>query len=136
MITDYSSIFFDFGYLKKPIIYSHFDYKEYRNFHYREGYFDYRLDGFGPVCQDINCTVNEIIYEIENNCVLRAKYLKRIEKFFGFFDQNNSERVFREITKQNKKIKTKSMKAIFVIFILIIFEKFIKNNFFEMNKNS
>ena len=136
LITDYSSIFFDFGYLKKPIIYSHFDYKEYRNFHYREGYFDYRLDGFGPVCQDINCTVNEIIYEIENNCVLRAKYLKRIEKFFGFFDQNNSERVFREITKQNKKIKTKSMKAIFVIFILIIFEKFIKNNFFEMNKNS
>ena len=29
LITDYSSIFFDFGYLQKPIIYTQFDYEEY-----------------------------------------------------------------------------------------------------------
>ena len=66
LITDYSSIFFDFGYLRKPVIYSHFDYEKYRKSHYREGYFDYKYDGFGPVCFNINCTINEIIYEIKN----------------------------------------------------------------------
>ena len=75
LITDYSSVFFDYGYLKKPIIYAHFDYGEYRNNHFEKGYFDYISDGFGPVCQDINCVVNEIIYEIENNCIIKKKYL-------------------------------------------------------------
>ena len=40
LITDYSSIFFDFGYLKKPIIYTQFDYHEYRLEHFSEGYFN------------------------------------------------------------------------------------------------
>ena len=30
LITDYSNIFYDFGYLKKPIIYLHFDIDEYK----------------------------------------------------------------------------------------------------------
>ena len=123
LITDYSSIFFDFGYLRKPIIYSHFDYKEYRNTHYKEGYFDYRFDGFGPVCQDINCTVNEIIYEIENDCILRKKYLKRIKKFFTFSDERNCERVFKAITRNNQNFISKSIKDIFIIFISIALSK-------------
>ena len=102
LITDYSSIFFDFAYLKKPVIYTHFDYEEYRNNHYKKGYFDYFNDGFGPVCKDINCTINEIIFEIENNCILRKNYLRRIKKFFTFSDSNNSKRILTEILKQNK----------------------------------
>jgi len=50
LITDYSSIFFDFAYLKKPVIYTHFDYNEYRENHVPEGYFNYKNDGFGPIC--------------------------------------------------------------------------------------
>ena len=122
LITDYSSIFFDFGYLRKPIIYSHFDYEEYRNTHYKEGYFDYRIDGFGPVCQDINCTVNEIIYEIENNCTVRKKYIRKIEKFFAFSDDNNCERVYNEITKKNNQnIKSYSKENLFFIFMIVNF---------------
>ena len=125
LITDYSSIFFDFGYLRKPIIYSHFDYIDYRNNHYKKGYFDYRFDGFGPVCQDINCTVNEIVYEIENNCSIRKKYLKRIEKFFAFSDEKNCERVFNEITGNNKNFISNSIKDILFIFISIALAKVI-----------
>ena len=102
LITDYSSIFFDFAYLKKPVIYAHFDYEEYRKNHYNKGYFDYNKNGFGPVCKDINCTINEIIFEIENNCILRKNYLRRIKKFFTFSDANNSKRILTEILKQNK----------------------------------
>ena len=123
LITDYSSIFFDFGYLRKPLIYAHFDYEEYRKNHFQKGYFDYNSDGFGPVCKDILCTIKEIIYEIKNNCVLKKEYARRIKKFFLFSDENNNERIFKEITK-NKTNKPEKKKIWFYsdfIFLLLFF---------------
>jgi len=128
LITDYSSIFFDFAYLRKPVIYTHFDYKEYRNTHYKEGYFDYYRDGFGPICKDIKCTINEISFELENNCILRRKFLRNIKRFFSFFDNKNSERILKEITKDkmNKKKFSKYTFSAFLSFILtLIFLKYI-----------
>ena len=123
LITDYSNIFFDFGYLAKPIIYTHFDYANYRTEHYKEGYFDYNKFGFGPICKDIQCTIREIIFELENNCLLRKKYLKRIKKFFAYFDDNNSKRVFQEILKAKEKVirNGNNSKILFLILIIIIF---------------
>ena len=130
LITDYSSIFFDFGFLRKPVIYTHFDYEEYRNTHYKKGYFNYNLDGFGPICRDINCTVNEIIFELENNCLLRKKFLLRINKFFKFSDENSSERIFHEIIKTKSKIiiKYRNSKFFYFVFVMtfILFFKIIK----------
>jgi len=102
LITDYSSIFFDFGYLEKPIIYTHFDYEEYRANQFSRSYFYYEKDGFGPICCTINCTINTIISMIENKCKLKKLYKMRIRKFFTFFDQYNCFRTFNEITKDNK----------------------------------
>jgi CDP-glycerol glycerophosphotransferase (TagB/SpsB family) len=132
LVTDYSSIFFDFAYLRKPVIYSHFDYEEYRMNHYPQGYFDYEKDGFGPITHDSKDTVNEIIKEIENNCLLRKKYLRRINKFFAFFDKNNNDKIYFEITK---KINNKNFKSIlfnvylFILFLIYIILKFRKKSF-------
>lgn len=42
MITDYSSVAFEFAYLRKPIVYYQFDKKAFFEKHtYRKGYFDY-----------------------------------------------------------------------------------------------
>ena len=126
LITDYSSIFFDFAYLRKPIIYSHFDYEEYRDNHYQKGYFDYRTDGFGPICKHINCTVDEIIFEIKNNCNLTKKYLRRINKFFTFSDDNNSKRIF-DIIRRNEAKEIKSSKyPLFIIFFIILLSFLLK----------
>lgn len=46
LITDYSSVFMDFAYMRKPIIYYQFDKEEYREKQYTEGYFKYERDGF------------------------------------------------------------------------------------------
>ena len=119
LITDYSSIFFDFGYLRKPIIYAHFDYKDYRKNHFQKGYFDYNKDGFGPICKDIKCTINEIIIQIKRNCVLKEKYLNRIKKFFFFSDENNNERIFEEIINK-KKNEFKHYKISFHLYYIII----------------
>lgn len=123
LVTDYSSIFFDFGYIKKPVIYTQFDYEEYRNNHFSKGYFDYKKDGFGKICYDMQCTINAIISEIENKCELKNLYYKRIKRFFKFHDDNNCYRVYMEII--NGKYKEKSLYNyleynVFVAFLSLI----------------
>ena len=123
LITDYSSIFFDFGYLKKPIIYTQFDYHEYRLEHFPEGYFNYERDGFGPIFNNISSTVSSIIEKIIGNCILEDKYLKRINSFFTFNDEHNNERLFEEIIKRSnikvKNYENKSKSSFFLFFITI-----------------
>ena len=82
--SDYSSILFDFAYLKKPIVFIQFDIEDYRRLSYPEGFFDYKKEVFGPICNNINCTVSKIINLIKNNCVIEKKYLRGIKKFFFF----------------------------------------------------
>lgn len=100
MISDYSSVPFDFAYLNKPVIYTQFDKEDFFSSHtYSEGYFSYEEDGFGPVVYDYENTVQEIIKYIENDCKIENKYLKRIEKFYKYHDRNNCKRVYEEIKK-------------------------------------
>lgn len=98
MVTDYSSIQFDFAYLKKPVIYTQFDKDSfYEGQNYDPGYFSFEENGFGPVTYDYESAVNEIVKSIESGGKLEDKYRKRIENFFYKFDQNNSQRVYEEI---------------------------------------
>lgn len=100
LITDYSSVFFDFAYLRKPVVYSQFDKETFFAGHsYSQGYFSYEDDGFGPVCYDVDSVVNAVIKEIQNGCQNDKKYLDRIEKFYPYFDENNCQRVYDAILK-------------------------------------
>ena len=97
MVTDYSSVFFDFAYMKKPIIYYQFDLEQFRKNQYREGYFKYERDGFGKVEKDVNDVVNDIIKYIDNDYKVEDKYLKKMNDFFEIHDTNNCERIFKAI---------------------------------------
>ena len=92
MITDYSSVYMDFAYMKKPVIYFQFDYKEYREKQYQDGYFDYNKDGFGPVCDSTQKLVEAFIKICENG--IEKKYVKRMDDFFELKDQKNCERIY------------------------------------------
>ena len=59
LVTDYSSVFFDFAYMGKPVIYYQFDEDEFRKNHYQEGYFSYREHGFGRVLKYENERLKE-----------------------------------------------------------------------------
>lgn len=100
VITDYSSVSFDFAYLGKAIIYSQFDIQElYSGGHtYRKGYFDYAENGFGPVATDLEGVVSALETYLKNDCVVEDLYKSRAELFFGERDRQNSKRVFDEIT--------------------------------------
>ena len=99
MITDYSSAVFDFAYLRKPVLYCHFDAETiFEGSHvYTKGYFDYERDGFGEVMYDLESTVDKIIEYVENGCQLKEVYKDRIERFFAFNDQNNCRRVLKKV---------------------------------------
>ena len=97
LITDYSSIYFDFAYMEKPLVYYQFDYKEYREKQYQEGYFSYENDGFGEICYDENSLIAKIKEYCSNQFALKEEYKKRINSFFTFHDSNNCERNFNAI---------------------------------------
>lgn len=98
LITDYSSVFMDFAYMKKPTLYYQFDADTFRKEHLPIGYFDYIRDAFGPVVfteQDVITELKRII--LNNNCV-ENKYLDRINHFFTINDSKNSERTYLAIS--------------------------------------
>lgn len=102
LITDYSSVFFDFAYMQKPILYYQFDEEEYRSNHYAQGYFDYRRDGFGEVITEENELLDILEQYLAEECRLKPMYHQRTEQFFTLHDNRNCERVFQEIQDMNR----------------------------------
>ena len=97
LITDYSSIFFDFSYLKKPLIY----YQYGNDYHYDadNGYFNYENMGFGPVVKKEDDLIDKIIKYMKNDCIMEKVYKKRVDSFFKYHDHNNSKRCYDWILK-------------------------------------
>ena len=75
LITDYSSIYFDYLLLGRPIIFFAYDLKEY--FDSREMYFDYDEFTPGEKVWDYQGLKNSIVKIIENN----GDYQKRYSDF-------------------------------------------------------
>lgn len=95
-VTDYSSAFFDFAYLKKPILY----YQEFAGHLNAEGsYFSYENNGFGKVSYDFETLIDDIIECVAGGCKMLEKFQKRVDDFFTFRDKNNCKRVYDEILK-------------------------------------
>lgn len=99
LISDYSSIVFDFAYLKKPVIYVKFDEDNFYDSHvYSRGdFFDDHEDGFGPVVESYEGLVDEVIDYIKSGCVMGEEYIERVNSFFYRIDNNNSKRVYNAI---------------------------------------
>ena len=99
LITDYSSLFFDFAYLKKPIIYYQPDYTYFRAHHeLKEGYFSYEDDGFGPVVKSKEELIAQVA-KTTKNMAPGEEYLKRAARFFIYTDHDNCKRIYEEIRK-------------------------------------
>lgn len=105
LITDYSSVAFDFAYLYKPVIYTQFDKEDFfAGQIYNQGYYSYEKDGFGPVCYNYESTVKAICQQIENGCKMSKKYRGRVNKTFAYHDNNNCKRILEMIlsNKENR----------------------------------
>ncbi len=94
MITDYSSVFTDFCYLKKPVIYYQDDYTEFYKAHIYGPEVNYKSAGLGPVQENHQDLINKIIEYIDNDCQMEEKYIQRVNQFFKYNDQNNCQRLY------------------------------------------
>ena len=90
MITDFSSVFFDFAYLKKPIIY----YQPNDDHPFSGGYFNYDTMGFGKITRNLDDFKAKLRFYLERDCVIEKKYENRINNFFKYVDKNNCKRAY------------------------------------------
>ena len=95
MITDYSSVNFDFAYLKKPIVY--YQYGDDGNF--GESLIDEDVCTFGEIIDDENVLVDKIKGYLDNDCKMEDSFIDKVNNFFKFTDKNNSKRVYDWILK-------------------------------------
>ncbi|MGY3777182.1 CDP-glycerol glycerophosphotransferase family protein [Isobaculum melis] len=100
MMTDYSSVAWDFFYMDKPVLFYQPDLDTYLT--ERGAYLDLKHDLFGPSAYsqlELTEQLRSIIFNKEH---IIKKYLPLKESYFTYFDTNNCERVFQHF-KMNKK---------------------------------
>lgn len=98
LVTDYSSVAFDFAYLRKPVVYAQGDRDEFFQSHlYSEGYFSYERDGFGPVVKTVPELVDSLVDLVGTSCEMQPEYRDRADRFFAFSGGGNCERLCRAI---------------------------------------
>ena len=97
LITDVSSVQFDFAYMQKPIIYYQWDYEEITKAHLGKGYFNFDTDGFGPICKTLESLKDTLENMANTNWQMSADYLQRVDAFFKYRDTKNCERIYNAI---------------------------------------
>ena len=97
LITDTSSVHFDFAYMYKPVIYYKFDKDTFTNTHLPEGYFKHEKMGFGEVIVEEERLINLIKKHLQNDCKMDEQYRNRVKDFYPLYDANNCERIYNSI---------------------------------------
>ena len=97
LITDYSSVLFDFAYMRKPLLFYQFDPADFYQRHYEKGYFKYET--FGPLAQNEGELLTYLETALRSGMQLDANTTKRMEDFFPLYDTHNCKRIYQEIIK-------------------------------------
>lgn len=96
LVTDYSSVLFDFANLKRPMIFYVYDIEDYRE-RLRGFYFDFEQNAPGPLVKTTEEVVHEIRHLEQNHFQLPDNYKEFYDKFCLWEDGNASKRVVEEI---------------------------------------
>lgn len=98
LVTDYSSLAFEAGYIGTPVVYFQFDRADFFTRHpHRPGYFDYEVDGFGPVALDARDAARASIAQLEGSGAAAKAFADRAVSFFLQRDGRNCERTYDAI---------------------------------------
>lgn len=104
LITDYSSVFFDYANLKKPMIFYAYDLEEYAG-EIRGFYFDYTKEAPGPILTKEEQVYDEINQQL-NVPTLSDNYEQFIKKYCNWEDGNSTQRAVSFILNQESyKVK-------------------------------
>jgi CDP-glycerol glycerophosphotransferase (TagB/SpsB family) len=100
LVTDYSSVFFDYANSKRPILFYAYDYEDYKD-NIRGFYLDMEKDLPGPVLK----SENELFNAIANIDKVMEQYASRYEEFYNRFcyldDGKAADRVIKAVFEKN-----------------------------------
>ncbi|KMS82118.1 MULTISPECIES: bifunctional glycosyltransferase/CDP-glycerol:glycerophosphate glycerophosphotransferase [Streptomyces] len=103
MITDYSSVMFDYAHLKRPMLFFTYDLEHYRDT-LRGFYFDFEQDSPGPLV----FTSKELVDALLDIDTVSAEYQDRFDRFHHLFcdldDGHASARVVDRMLEQAKEL--------------------------------
>lgn len=98
LITDYSSVAWDFYYLGKPVLFYQFDQEEYLL--QKGSYIDFNKELFGNVFKKCNPLVDAIENYIINNFAELPEYAEKRDLYFRYRDTHNCVRIFNAIISE------------------------------------
>src|SRR5699024_4425745 len=95
MLTDYSSVGFDFSFLHKPVLYYQFDRSRFIG--KRPSHLDLDNDLPGEICMEKEQVLGLLEEYARNDFQMKPMYEKRANKFIKYQDQSASERIYNVI---------------------------------------
>lgn len=103
MVTDYSSVMFDYAHLKRPMLFFTYDLEHYRD-KLRGFYFDFENDAPGPLIR----TSEELVSALCDIDKVSAAYAERYQRFHELFcdldDGNAAARVVDRMLEQAREV--------------------------------
>jgi len=97
LITDYSSVFFDFVYMNKPFISYQFDYNNFIASRIDRAFIDIRTELPGYVVTNHDALIDKIQFIVNDKFVLSHEHKLRASTYFSYQDKNNCKRVYHAI---------------------------------------
>ncbi|ETI69165.1 CDP-glycerol glycerophosphotransferase family protein [Neobacillus vireti] len=105
LITDYSSVAWEYCYLDKPVLFFQFDKGKYESL--QGSYLDLDKDLFGRNSFDVNTLICHLKELVAAGMKLDNSIIKQKSKFFKYIDQNNCSRIYQEIIKNEESTSHK-----------------------------
>jgi CDP-glycerol glycerophosphotransferase len=101
LVTDYSSVGFDFSFLHRPVAYYQFDREHFLGL--RGSHLDLDLELPGP----ITYTADDLLAEVERaagrDFVMGSEYVRRADRFLTHRDQQSCERIFEAVISAKRR---------------------------------
>ena len=97
LITDYSSVFYDFLVLDRPVLFAPFDLDQYQRID-RELYEDYSSATAGPICQNWDEIQIQLEEYFSNGDTYQAEREKIFNQYFKYSDTDNCKRIIESVT--------------------------------------
>ncbi|GAB3527369.1 hypothetical protein GCM10027402_27740 [Arthrobacter monumenti] len=95
MITDFSSVGFDFSFLHKPVIYYQFDREEFIGSW--GSHLDLDVELPGPIHGTINGLIEEVRTTLAADCEMEPRYQQRADRFLTYRDTGSNQRIFSRV---------------------------------------
>lgn len=95
LITDYSSVCYDFSYMYKPVLYYQFDKEEFEYYQYKAGeLYSYEKNGVGEVLINLDELVSRVIDYHIKGFEMPVVFKDRVKVYFTHHDKNNCKRIY------------------------------------------